>query len=104
LSDLEFRVLGALVVRPGRARSFGDLRAAGWGEVPAMSGDVEALRALIQRLRRKLAAAGTGVEIEPVRGFGYRATVGPEGTPAGPPTDPPGRAGEPNASPAGTVG
>jgi DNA-binding winged helix-turn-helix (wHTH) protein len=102
LSDLEFRVLGALVARPGRARSFRDLRAAGWGESPAMTSDVEALRALIQRLRRKLDAAATGIEIEPVRGFGYRATVTTEGPPPGLPGEPvPAR--EPNRSPTGTV-
>jgi DNA-binding winged helix-turn-helix (wHTH) protein len=92
LSDLEFCVFGALVARPGRARSFGELRAAGWGDGLALTSDVEALRALIQRIRRKLALAGADVAIEPVRGFGYRAAVGAAPVPAG----------EPNGSPAGT--
>lgn len=110
LSDLEFRVLGALVARPGRARSFRDLRAAGWGDSPAMTSDVEALRALIQRLRRKLGAAGCGIEIEPVRGYGYRATVGAAVLPTEPTGaslrggGPPARRGEPNGPPAGTHG
>jgi DNA-binding response OmpR family regulator len=75
VSELEFRVLGALAGRPGRAHSFAELRRAGWGDQVHVSGDVEGLRALIQRLRRKLEAARFPLRIEPVRGFGYRATV-----------------------------
>ena len=100
LSDLEFCVLGALVARPGRARSFGELRSAGWGDGATLPGDVEALRALIQRLRRKLHAAGAEMEIEPVRGFGYRAEVR-AGRPSDLPHDPLTPAGEPKGSPAG---
>lgn len=75
VSELEFRVLGALVARPGRAYSFAELRRAGWGDLVHVSTDVEGLRALIQRIRRKLTTAGFPIRIEPVRGFGYRAAV-----------------------------
>jgi DNA-binding winged helix-turn-helix (wHTH) protein len=73
LSDLEFRVLAALLARPGRAWSFRDLRTVGWGEGPAIYGDPQTVRALVQRLRKKLDAAGAQVRIEAVRSFGFRA-------------------------------
>jgi DNA-binding response OmpR family regulator len=73
LSDLEFRVLAALLARPGRAWSFGDLRTVGWGDGPAIYGDQQTVRALVQRLRKKLDAAGAQVCIEAVRSFGFRA-------------------------------
>jgi two-component system response regulator MtrA len=73
LSDLEFRVLAALLARPGRAWSFGDLRTVGWGEGPAIYGDPQTVRALVQRLRKKLDAAGAQVCVEAVRSFGFRA-------------------------------
>jgi DNA-binding response OmpR family regulator len=75
LTELEFRILAALLARPGRAWSFQDLRMAGWGDGPELAGDVEALRALVQRIRRKLEARGSGVRIEAVRGYGFRGTV-----------------------------
>ena len=76
LSELEFRVLAALVARPGRAWSFSDLRGAGWDDELRLSADVEAVRALVQRLRGKLKATGVPLSIEAVRGFGFRATSG----------------------------
>lgn len=76
LTELEFRILAALLARPGRAWSFQDLRMAGWGEGPELTGDVEALRALIQRIRRKLDARGSTVRIEAVRGYGFRGALG----------------------------
>jgi DNA-binding response OmpR family regulator len=82
LTDLEFRVLAALMTRPGRAWSFGDLRRTGWGEGPAMIGDDQAVRALVQRLRRKLRAAEVPIAVEAVRSFGFRAEVRPRGTSA----------------------
>ena len=75
LTELEFRILAALLARPGRAWSFQDLRMAGWGEGPELAGDVEALRALIQRIRRKLEARGSTVRIEAVRGYGFRGAI-----------------------------
>lgn len=75
LTELEFRIVAALLSRPGRAWSFMDLRLAGWGEGPELAGDVDALRALIQRVRRKLDATGPRLRIEAVRGYGFRAEV-----------------------------
>lgn len=82
LTDLEFRVLAALMTRPGRAWSFTDLRRAGWGQGPDLFGDDQTVRALVQRLRKKLRAAAAPVTIEAVRSFGFRAEVRPRGTPA----------------------
>jgi DNA-binding winged helix-turn-helix (wHTH) protein len=82
LTDLEFRVLAALMTRPGRAWSFADLRRAGWGQGPQLFGDDQTVRALVQRLRKKLRADGAPVTIEAVRSFGFRAEVRPGGTPA----------------------
>jgi DNA-binding winged helix-turn-helix (wHTH) protein len=82
LTDLEFRVLAALMTRSGRAWSFTDLRRAGWGRSPHLLGDDQTVRALVQRLRKKLRAAGAPVTIEAVRSFGFRAEVRSGGTPA----------------------
>jgi DNA-binding response OmpR family regulator len=82
LTDLEFRVLAALMTRPGRAWSFTDLRRAGWGHGPHLFGDDQTVRALVQRLRKKLRASGAPVTIEAVRSFGFRAEVAPGGAPA----------------------
>jgi DNA-binding response OmpR family regulator len=76
LSELEFRVLGALLRAPGRAWSFRDLRRVGWGDGGEMPLDPYTVKALIQRLRAKLQAADARVTIEAVRGFGFRATTG----------------------------
>ena len=80
LTDLEFRVLAALMTKPGRAWSFADLRRTGWGEGPAGYGDDQTVRALVQRLRTKLRADRVPVAIEAVRSFGFRAEVPPRGT------------------------
>lgn len=88
LSDLEFKVLGQLLERPGRAMSFRELREQGWGDGPEMPVDPYTVKALVQRLRAKLETAQAPVRIESVRGFGFRiepaeqkappASVGPE--------------------------
>ncbi len=77
LTDLEFRVLAALMTRPGRAWSFNDLRRTGWGDGPDLCGDDQTVRALVQRLRKKLLAAQVPIAIEAVRSFGFRAEVHP---------------------------
>lgn len=74
LSDLEFRVLSALLSPPGRAISFRELRASCWGDAPELPADVYSVRALVQRLRAKLQVAGARVTVESIRGFGFRAT------------------------------
>jgi DNA-binding response OmpR family regulator len=75
LSDLEFKVLSALLAPTGRALSFGELRARGWGEAQEVPADIYSVRALVQRLRAKLEAAGADLRIEAVRGYGFRAVV-----------------------------
>lgn len=76
LSDLEFRVLSALLDPPGRALSFAELRHRGWGDGPDMPFDVYSVRALVQRLRAKLQVARAPLEIRSVRGYGFRVDVG----------------------------
>lgn len=73
LSDLEYRVLSALLSPLGRAISFQELRSIGWGESPELPADVYSVRALVQRVRAKLQVAKAEVEIEAVRGYGFRA-------------------------------
>jgi two-component system, OmpR family, response regulator MtrA len=75
LSELEFRVLSALLSPPGRAISFRELRASCWGDGPELRADVYSVRALVQRLRAKLQVAEAQVTIESIRGFGFRATL-----------------------------
>jgi DNA-binding response OmpR family regulator len=73
LSDLEFRILSALLSPVGRALSFQDLRSIGWGDAPELPADVYSVRALVQRIRAKLDVVGADLRIEAIRGYGYRA-------------------------------
>jgi DNA-binding response OmpR family regulator len=71
LTPLEFRLLAAFVSHPGQLLSRGQLLELAWGDAAARSGDE--VKLYVGYLRRKLdAAAGAGVAIETVRGFGYR--------------------------------
>jgi hypothetical protein len=72
LSELEFRVLGALLKTRGRAWSFAELRRVGWGDGPDLPLDPYTVKALVQRMRAKLASASAEFTIEAVRGFGFR--------------------------------
>jgi len=72
LTELEFRVLASLAADPGQARSYRELRCAGWGNLPDLGDDAFVVRAVVQRMRRKLSRAGATVVISPVRGFGLR--------------------------------
>ena len=80
LTDLEFRVLAALMTRPGRAWSFTDLRRTGWGVGPDLYTDDQTVRALVQRLARS-GTARAPIVIEAVRSFGFRAEMRSRGTP-----------------------
>jgi DNA-binding response OmpR family regulator len=75
LSDLEFRVLSALLSPPGRALSFRELRASCWGDAPELPADIYSVRALVQRLRAKLQVADLHLTIEAIRGFGFRTVT-----------------------------
>jgi DNA-binding response OmpR family regulator len=72
LTELEFRVLASLAADPGQARSYRELRRAGWGNVPDLGDDAFVVRAVVQRMRRKLLREGVDVTVVPVRGFGLR--------------------------------
>lgn len=72
LSELEFRVLASLAADPGQARSYRELRKAGWGNVPDLGDDAFVVRAVVQRMRRKLSRDGVNVSVVPIRGFGLR--------------------------------
>ncbi len=81
LSDLEFKVMAALLSRAGAAWSFRDLRRAGWGEGIDLPVDDASVRSLVQRLRVKLRALGAPLTIAAVRGYGFRAE--PRSSPPG---------------------
>jgi DNA-binding response OmpR family regulator len=71
LTPLEFRLLAAFLRNPGQLLSRDQLLEMAWGDPTARSG--EEVKLYVGYLRRKLdAAAGAGVAIETVRGFGYR--------------------------------
>src|SRR4026207_249335 len=58
LTELEFRVLASLAADPGQARSYRELRRAGWGNVPDLGDDAFVVRAVVQRMRRKAVGEG----------------------------------------------
>jgi DNA-binding response OmpR family regulator len=71
LTPLEFRLLRAFVNHPGQLLSRDQLLELAWGDADTRSG--HEVKLYVGYLRRKLdAAAGAGVAIETVRGFGYR--------------------------------
>jgi DNA-binding winged helix-turn-helix (wHTH) protein len=78
LTQLEFRLMALFTKEPERAWSFDELRAAGWGPGQPTRGDLQAVRSLVQRLRRKLRASGVMASIPAVRGFGFRLSTVPE--------------------------
>lgn len=82
LTELEFRVLAALAADPGRARSYRELRRIAWGDGPDLGDDPFVVRALVQRMRRKLATTGVTSRIVPVRGFGLRLDEDRDAAPA----------------------
>jgi two-component system, OmpR family, response regulator MtrA len=73
LSAREFDLLFALTKDPGRVWTFAELTTHVW-ERPYL-GDIEAVVSAVKRLRRQLRAAAPGVQVESVRGVGYRLVV-----------------------------
>ena len=73
LSAREFDLLFALTRDPGRVWTFAELTTQVW-ERPYL-GDIEAVVSAVKRLRRQLRAAAPGVQVESVRGVGYRLVV-----------------------------
>ena len=70
LTPTEFRLLGALVARPGEAVRRRDLIRAAWPDGAIVHDNT--LDVFIGRLRRKLRALGSETEITTVHGVGYR--------------------------------
>jgi two-component system response regulator MtrA len=72
LTKQELQILTALAEDAGRVWTFADLSTHVWGGV--FQGDAAALRSAIKRLRKKLRRAGAMIEIQSVRGVGFRLT------------------------------
>ena len=70
LTPTEFRLLGALVARPGEAVRRRELIRAGWPDGAIVHDNT--LDVFIGRLRRKLATVGCEAEIATVHGVGYK--------------------------------
>ena len=74
LTPLEFALLRVLTSDPAHVWSFAELSQRVWGT--AHVGDGAPIRAVVKRLRRKLAEAEAPVAIETVRGAGLRLRSG----------------------------
>lgn len=74
LTPTEFRLLGALMERPGQTQSRRSLLEKAWGYSSTVSSRLETrtVDMHVRRLRTKLGEAGKSVQT--VRGFGYRFT------------------------------
>lgn len=81
LTPLEFAVLQALLRAPGHALRYAQLVGTVWG-VP-YTGDATALHAVVRRLRRKLGEIAAPVQVESVRGTGFRLLAPEEGATPG---------------------
>ena len=70
LTPIEFRLLSALLARPGEVVRRRSLATAGWPDGSVVLDNT--LDACVSRLRRKLASIGASVTIDTVHGVGYR--------------------------------
>lgn len=75
LTPLEFALLQALISEQGRVWSFPELSSRVWAT--GFVGDGAQVRAVVKRLRRKLAEAQAPVLVETVRGAGFRLATRP---------------------------
>jgi DNA-binding winged helix-turn-helix (wHTH) protein len=75
LSGHEIGLLALLAARPGRAYSFKELFAQVWGAGYRV--DPPVVHSAIRRLRRKLDDDSVGIQIESVRGYGFRISLSP---------------------------
>lgn len=73
VSEQEWRILTCLASQPEQAWSFRDLLEAVWGT--DYGADLSLVHCAIKRLRRKLMRAGVSIEVESVRGFGFRMST-----------------------------
>lgn len=70
VTENEFQLLAALSHDKGRAYSYEELETIIWST--RFLGDPARLRSAVKRLRAKLASVAADVDIEPVRGIGFR--------------------------------
>jgi DNA-binding response OmpR family regulator len=75
LTPLEFGLLSALLDRPGRVRRFEQLTEEVWG-TPHI-GDAAPVHSVVKRLRRKLEVLRAPVQLQAVRGIGFRLAERP---------------------------
>ena len=75
LTPLEFGLLSALLERPGRVRRFEQLTEQVWGT--RHIGDAAAVHSVVKRLRRKLDDLCAPVQLQAVRGIGFRLVERP---------------------------
>jgi len=73
LTRLELRMLGCLAERPNEVWTYQELFIAVWASV--YLGDSAILHSAMKRLRGKLRTTARGLEVETVRGIGYRLAV-----------------------------
>lgn len=75
LTPLEFGLLSALLERPGRVRRFDQLTEQVWGT--RHLGDAAPVHSVVKRLRRKLELLRSPVQLQAVRGIGFRLAERP---------------------------
>lgn len=75
LTPLEFALLRTLLTEPGRVCSFTELSRRVWAT--GFVGDGAQVRAVVKRLRHKLAQVQAPVLVETVRGAGFRIVTRP---------------------------
>lgn len=76
LSALEYDVLRALLLDPGAVCHFADLTEQVWGT--RSLGDTAQVHAVVKRVRRKLDSIASPLQVQSVRGVGFRAVLHPE--------------------------
>lgn len=81
LTPLEFGLLEALAAVPGQVRRFPDLVREVWGT--SHLGDAAQIHSVVKRLRRKLEDLRAPVDVEAVRGVGFRLVSRPHLTSVG---------------------
>ncbi len=72
LSRKEFDVLELLYQASGQACSIEEISVAGWPERPGAAVDAREVSQLIRRIRRRIGLPTGNVQIDNVRGYGYR--------------------------------
>ncbi|HRP26044.1 winged helix-turn-helix domain-containing protein [Thauera sp.] len=76
MTPAERRILGALLGQPGLWLSRHQLSAASRVDHPETPRHaIKTLDVLVSRLRHRIAEAGAPIEIETLRGYGYRAAI-----------------------------